>query len=282
MRPLSRRSPEDSDWPQRRAWPNNLSRALWRPTSSKSSGAAARSSRENQAQACSPPVAAKAGWAARSRSGKPARVAAATSGAGPGTSTWSGRSPVARSVLLQMPQLDEVKTCRVSRAGSNLAGSLRRTSTLSPVSREAGWSARASSATAPGGGPWEAHSEISKRSSGPRITPSVRRNPAANSRSCPGVRITTATARPSTRKVRGDSAATQSAASSQRKAPLASRLARRRCRATAARLGPSAGSGFMGMTFSRSSRRAAAHQGRWSMGRSGWGATGPMYSVRGR
>ena len=41
---------------------------------------------------------------------------------------------VVRSVLLQMPQLDEVKTCRVSLPGSKADLCARSTSTLSPGS----------------------------------------------------------------------------------------------------------------------------------------------------
>jgi hypothetical protein len=89
--------------------------------------------------------------------------------------------------LLQTPQLDELKTLRVSFAGLNAVGSFSVTFTTCPSS-------------AP-------HCVISKMSAVDRTKFSVRRNPAASSRSCPGVRITTATLWPSTRISSGSSAA---------------------------------------------------------------------------
>jgi hypothetical protein len=96
--------------------------------------------------------------------------------------------------LLQMPQLDDVNTCRVSRARSTAAPGASSTSiTFSRLFASDSSTAAVPRATVElstfGS---VVHLTISSTSSRRRRMPSETRNPAASSRSCPGVRITTA------------------------------------------------------------------------------------------
>ena len=144
------------------------------------------------------PVWEKAVWAARCLSGRETRVAASMIGEGStGSGGWTARA-ASMLVLPQMPQLEAVKTWRVSRSKSIFSGEETRTSTtLAP------WVA-------------EGQRETSKRSAGEAMTPSERRKPAASSRSRPGLRMMTAMERPSTRISRGASTATASGSGSER------------------------------------------------------------------
>ncbi len=94
----------------------------------------------------------------------------------------------------QIPQLDELKTCRLNFVASKRGGIGQ--SDLNDIVRSVSSVVRQ-----------EVISKISDRF---RTMPSVRANPAASSRSCPGVRMTTAMLRPSTRISSGSSTATSS------------------------------------------------------------------------
>src|SRR5579872_5379228 len=98
------------------------------------------------------------------------------------------------AALPHKPQLDEAKTCRVRRLKSTLTERAR--NTFKVFLGEALWRQ----------GP------IAVICSRLRIIPSPKRNPAANSGSCPGVRMVTAIPRPRTRISRGSSTASVSKA----------------------------------------------------------------------
>ncbi len=108
------------------AQPSTLSRALWRPTSSRS----ARSvpSRSKRPAACSPPVRSKSGWAARRRSGS-----AAMTDARIGAPFGSGRQPWSVSAsscpLPHTPHDAVAAKCRSSAAVGARALSARSTFT---------------------------------------------------------------------------------------------------------------------------------------------------------
>src|SRR4051812_45276899 len=129
--------------------------------------------------------------------------------------------------LLQMPQLEEVNTWRLNFCKSTEAGFLSHTSITFPSERTtADVLCELLSFDQQCG-----RCRISFTSSMLRIIPSVSKNPAANSRSSPGVRITTAMLWPSTRISSGSSAAIKSE-SSDSVAPFSRRIeiSRTRCK----------------------------------------------------
>src|SRR5882724_1389708 len=201
------------------AQPTTLSSALWRPTSSRSTRSLPV--RSNKAQACRPPVRLKDSWAEASAPGNPI----STCGSISQRSSTGGNCcrTASMDALLQIPQLEDVKTWRVSFLRSKDSGFLSRTLITLPSERLVSRPVRESSSprTAsfsflrrpsplrPGSRQCE-WCLISTRSPAACTRPSVTRNPAASSRSSPGVRMTMATLWPSTRISNGSSAARQS------------------------------------------------------------------------
>src|SRR4051812_20160397 len=130
--------------------------------------------------------------------------------------------------LLQMPQLEEVNTWRLNFCKSTEAGFLSHTSITFPSERT---TADVLCELLSFGQQCD-RCRISFTPSMLRIIPSVSKNPAANSRSSPGVRMTTAMLWPSTRISSGSSAAIKSL-SSDSMAPFTRRIeiSRLRCKA---------------------------------------------------
>src|SRR5438552_2898077 len=142
------------------------------------------------AAACSPPVRAKVSCAARSRTGNCVKISdEIMTFESNGGKCWCTASI---DDLPHKPQLEEAKTCRVSDSKFTLTAGA--TKTLSVFS----------------GASLSRQGAISMMSSRFRIKPSLNKKPAANSRSCPGVRMVTATLRPPTRISSGSSHATAS------------------------------------------------------------------------
>jgi len=183
------------------AAPTTLSTALWRPTSSRATSNFPRPSKSPAA--CSPPVRAKPCCASRSRSGSSSRSSTSTARSPfTGGATARSSSIVARP---QTPQLVEAVQAR-RRTVRRRRASVTRT-TLSEASARHDSGVRGGSSRQ-----WAIAATSSARS---RI-PSAKRRPRTSSRSCPGVRITTPSGRPSTRIESGSSCAIQSSRSTTR------------------------------------------------------------------
>ena len=152
--------------------PTSLSSALCRPTSSRIAISSPFGAK--RPAACSPPVSSNAFWAARSRSGSARITARATTGP-----SGRGSDRRATSSIDALPQIphDAVATKCRSATFESSNGRESRTTIVS-----SGW------LSDPGSPP------AVEMTSGPSMSPSVRRKPTASSSSKPGVRIVTATA----------------------------------------------------------------------------------------
>ena len=166
----------------------SLSRALWRPTSSRR--AMSSPAGVNRPAACSPPVSSNARCAARNRSGSARTMVRGTTGPGGSGSTRNATSSI--DALPQIPH-DAVAMKWRSATFESSNGRVSRTRIVS-----SGWLSAAGSP------------ELVEAISDPSMRPSVRRKPTASSSSWPGVRIVTATA---TGACRGPAARISSGAS---------------------------------------------------------------------
>ena len=178
--------------PSRAALPTTLSTALWRPTSSRQTRSCPSAS--NSPEACSAPVRPKLSWARRRRSGSACRTSRRTRRLDREGVAWVARA--SKDALPHRPQAALAIMFRRSRSWSKPIPGASETSTT--------FSSPSSS---------ERHCRIVPMASIDFTTPSVRQNPVASSRSCPGVLMITARLSPWTRISSGSSTTTQSESS---------------------------------------------------------------------
>src|SRR5713101_510875 len=172
-RPLTIRTfSESGSFPASNAQPTTLSTALWRPTSSRSAAISPRVS--NSPAACKPPVRPKIACASRRLSGRRHSTCGSSRRFGLGGSMPRTRT-CSMVALPQMPQLDAAKKFRCVCSRLSAASPSSSTWTTLPRSRS----------------PSPALCSSERICSRSRISPSVKRNPAASSRSWPGVRMVT-------------------------------------------------------------------------------------------
>ena len=197
-RPLtSRTQPVKGRRPFSSAQPTTLSTALCLPTSSRI--AISSPSARNNPAACRPPVRENTRCASRSRSGSTASMSGANCAVSAASGACGRTQMSSMDVFPQIPHALVVRKLRRAPGGTVTPG-VSVTSAMLPIPSWSAWPHAVPS-----------QSLISAMSAGERITASLTRNPAASSRSSPGVRMVMVSAVPSTLIPSGSSPARKSA-----------------------------------------------------------------------